>query len=43
MEQLLKQKDRENAEMNVIITGLKRQLGEEGESVNSSIEANAKL
>lgn len=29
--------------MNVIITGLKRQLTDKTDSVNSSIEANAKL
>lgn len=29
--------------MNVIIAGLKRQLVDEGESVDSSIEPNAKL
>ncbi len=29
--------------MNVIIAGLKHQLNDEAESVNSSIEANVKL
>lgn len=43
MEQLLKKRERENSEMNVIIAGLKRQLIDDVESVNSSIEANAKL
>lgn len=38
----MKKREKENAEMNVIIVGLKRQLGD-GDSVNSSIEDNAKL
>ena len=29
--------------MNVIIAGLKRQLCDDGDSINSSIQANAKL
>lgn len=29
--------------MNVIIAGLKRQMNNDGESLNSSIEGNAKL
>lgn len=43
MEQLLKKREKENAEMNVIIAGLKRQMNDDTESINSNIEGNAKL
>jgi hypothetical protein len=43
MEQILRKREKENAEMDVIIAGLKRQLTDDGESINSSVEANAKL
>ena len=43
IEQLLKRREHENAQMDVIIAGLKRQLTHHPESVNSSIEPNAKL
>ena len=43
MEQLLKKRERENSEMNVIIAGLKRQMVDDAESVDSNIEGNAKL
>ena len=44
MEQLLKRRERENQEMNVIIAGLKRQLAlDDGDSIHSDIEEGAKL
>jgi len=43
IEELLKERERQNHEMNVIIAGMKRQVHEDKESVCSNIEENVKI
>jgi uncharacterized membrane-anchored protein len=38
IEEMIRQRERENAEMEVIITGMKRQIVDDGKSVSSKVE-----